>query len=74
MVRFAFLIVLGLLTICLVGIPTAFPAGVKDSSEVLLRENWFIQSSADVHADGAAISTVGFPRAVGIPRPCPLRS
>ncbi len=61
MVRFAFLIVLGLLTICLVGIPTAFPAGVKDSSEVLLRQNWFIQSSADVHADGAAISTAGFP-------------
>jgi exo-1,4-beta-D-glucosaminidase len=61
MVRFAFLIALGLLTSCLIGIPTAFPAEVNDSPKVLLGENWFIQSSADVHADGASISTVSFP-------------
>ena len=27
---------------------------------MLLRENWVIQSSAEVHAAGAAISTAGF--------------
>ena len=34
-------------------------AAVTDNFNLLLRENWFIQSSADLH-DGASISTVGF--------------
>ena len=44
-----------------------FFSGVAGSSEAsdshvtALRENWFIQSSANVQANGAAISTVGFP-------------
>jgi exo-1,4-beta-D-glucosaminidase len=39
-------------------------AGAAEESEVAgmsVRENWFIQSSAVLHADGAAISKVGFP-------------
>lgn len=32
----------------------------NNPESLLLRENWFIQSSAEVHADGAAISTAGF--------------
>jgi len=43
----------------LLGISAAFTANDQGSS-VLLREHWVIQSSADVHADGAAISKVGF--------------
>lgn len=31
------------------------------ATKVLLRENWFIQSSNDVHADGSTISTASFP-------------
>jgi exo-1,4-beta-D-glucosaminidase len=38
---------------------TASAAETKGTSE-LLRENWFIQSSAEVHADGSAISKPGF--------------
>ena len=36
------------------------PHELHGSPKALLDENWFIQPSADVHADGAAISTVGF--------------
>ena len=43
----------------LVGVSTAATSENKDSSE-LLREHWYIQSSATVHADGAAISRTGF--------------
>ena len=43
----------------LLGISTASAVDNANSVE-LLREHWSIQSSADVRADGAAISTVGF--------------
>src|SRR5579885_1707700 len=43
----------------LLGISTASTPDTGNSGE-LLREHWSIQSSADVHADGAAISTIGF--------------
>ena len=41
---------------------TAFaaPAGLSGSPELLLRQNWFIASSADVHDGGAAISMPGY--------------
>src|SRR5579859_8140525 len=32
----------------------------NNPESLLLRENWFIQSSSEVHAQGAAISTVGY--------------
>jgi len=38
---------------------------------MLLRTNWFIQSSADVQAEGAAISTVGFPSSNWYPAKVP---
>jgi exo-1,4-beta-D-glucosaminidase len=56
MIRLSF--VIGFLLSPLVGIAAASQAG--ESHAMLLRENWFIQSSADVHADGVAISTAGF--------------
>lgn len=71
MVRLSFLIVLSLLISCLGGIATAFPAEVDDSHQALLGENWFIQSSGDVHADGVAISTVGFPTSGWYPATLP---
>jgi exo-1,4-beta-D-glucosaminidase len=43
------------------GAAAAPTSEVADLSRLLLRENWSIQSSANVPADGAAISTVGFP-------------
>jgi exo-1,4-beta-D-glucosaminidase len=51
-------VVLGLLVSLLNGIAGASEDG--ESRGMALRENWSIQSSALVHADGAAISTVGF--------------
>src|SRR4051812_3546930 len=36
------------------------PAAETKTNSDLLRENWFIQSSAEVHADGSAISKAGF--------------
>jgi exo-1,4-beta-D-glucosaminidase len=50
---------LGRLTV-LVAIPIASAAGVGSNSQVLLRESWFIQSSADVRSDGPTISKTGF--------------
>jgi len=44
--------------ICLGGIAGASEA--NESQAMLLRENWFIQSSANLQADGSAISTAGF--------------
>src|SRR5579864_8356703 len=38
----------------------AFTADANDESKLFLRQNWFIQSSDNLHADGAAISTTGF--------------
>jgi exo-1,4-beta-D-glucosaminidase len=55
-----FFLVLGIL-INFSGAAAALPSDLNDSLQVLLRENWFIQPSSDVRADGAAISTVGFP-------------
>jgi exo-1,4-beta-D-glucosaminidase len=44
----------------LVAIPIASVAGVSSDYQVLLRENWFLQSSADVRSDGPTISRTGF--------------
>ena len=44
----------------LVAIPIALVAGVSSDNQVLLRENWFIQSSADARSDGPTISRTGF--------------
>ena len=49
-------------------------AGAAEDSEargMLLRENWFIQSSTVAHADGAAISRVGFPTSDWYPAAVP---
>ena len=43
----------------LIALPIA-SAGVSSDSQGLLRENWFIQSSADVRSDGTTISKTGF--------------
>src|SRR5436190_3689436 len=39
----------------------ALASDVGNKPDLFLRENWFIQSSADLHANGSAISTAGFP-------------
>ena len=44
----------------LVAIPIASVAGASSDYEVLLRQNWFIQSSADGRSDGPTISKTGF--------------
>jgi exo-1,4-beta-D-glucosaminidase len=44
----------------LVGTPAASSQKVTDPGTTVLRDNWFIQPSADVHAHGEAISSVGF--------------
>ena len=61
MVRCSFPVVVSFLISSLVGIATASTFEVNDSPKMPLSENWFIQPSADVPADGAAISVVGFP-------------
>ena len=43
-----------------VGTPAASSQKVTDPGTTVLRDNWFIQPSADVHAHGEAISSVGF--------------
>ena len=60
MVRCSFPVVVSFLISSLVGIATASTSEVNDSPKMPLGENWFIQPSADVPADGAAISVVGF--------------
>ena len=61
MVRRLFVIGLGLLLItCLFGIANASAPALNDPPELTLRENWFIQSSTDVHGQAAAISSAGF--------------
>ena len=61
MARRLFLSVLSLLLSSLVSsIAAAFPDSLSGPPKVRLNENWFIQSGADVQADGAALSTVGF--------------
>ncbi|HZQ96873.1 MAG TPA: glycosyl hydrolase family 2 [Candidatus Sulfotelmatobacter sp.] len=49
----------------------AFGADVSGKADLLLRENWFIQSSADLRTDGAAISSVGFPTSGWYPATLP---
>ena len=62
MVRLMNLGRLGLATVLLAGSAAATSSKeVTDPATVVLRENWFIQPSADVHADGAEISRAGFP-------------
>jgi exo-1,4-beta-D-glucosaminidase len=43
------------------GQPTVVSSLRQHTDEQKLRDNWFIQPSADGPADGAAISAVGFP-------------
>jgi exo-1,4-beta-D-glucosaminidase len=47
---------------CLICLVRGIAVGTEASEphEILLRANWFIQSSANLQAEGAAISTVGF--------------
>ncbi|HET7841735.1 MAG TPA: glycosyl hydrolase family 2, partial [Terriglobia bacterium] len=52
---------LSLVLSVLIGVAAAFSADVGGSPRIFLRQNWYIQSSSDVNADGKAISTVGFP-------------
>ena len=63
-----FFAVLGCLSL-LGGITTA--SEDSESQGKLLRQNWFIQSSADVHAEGATVSTVGFPSSGWYPAAVP---
>ena len=59
MVRISWFIVLSLLNIFSTTAQVS-TAQAQNVSNFSLRENWFIQSSADLHADGPAISTIGF--------------
>jgi len=46
---------------CLIWLSAGASASeTNEADAILLRENWFIQSSANQQAEGAAISTVGF--------------
>ncbi len=60
----------GVATLFLVVFSMGSAAETKGTSE-LLRDNWFIQSSAEVHADGAAISKPGFATANWYPATLP---
>ena len=60
MVRILNLGFLSLVIISLVGTIAASSKEGTDSSTMVLRDNWFIEPSADVHAHGEAISNVGF--------------
>ena len=53
MARIVNLGLLSLVIISLVGTTEASPKEVTDPATTVLRDNWFIQPSADVHADGA---------------------
>jgi exo-1,4-beta-D-glucosaminidase len=59
MVRVSCLFLFSLFVV-LSAICAAFGADVTAKPDLLLRQNWFIQSSDNLHSDGAAISTVGF--------------
>ncbi len=61
MVRLVSLSVFCLVFCSFVATVAAFPQESTYSTKLLLSKNWFIQSSSNVHADGAAISTAGFP-------------
>src|SRR6476646_8426807 len=60
MVRIVNLCLLILVIISLRGTVEASPREVTDPATSVLRDNWFIQPSSDVHAGGEAISSVGF--------------
>jgi hypothetical protein len=45
-----------------------FATDANHESKLLLRQNWFIQSSENLHADGAALSTTGYSSKDGIRR------
>ena len=60
MVRIVNLGFLSLVIISLVGALAASSKEVTESATTVLRDNWFIEPSADVHAHGEAISSVGF--------------
>ena len=60
MVRRSVVVILGLLLNSLFSVAATAPPEGNGSSQLQLRENWFIQPSTDVRPDGAAISTVGF--------------
>ncbi len=53
---------LSLVLSCLICLVHGISGGseASDSREIVLRANWFIQSSANLQADGVAISKVGF--------------
>ncbi len=72
MIRHPLATLLALFTVCIVEIAAAATAPeVNNPASLTLRENWFIQSSADLRADGAAISTVGFPTSGWYPATLP---
>ena len=60
MARILNLGLLSLVVVSLVGTPEASPKEVTDPATTVLRDNWFIQPSVDVHAHGEEISKVGF--------------
>ena len=59
MVRQSGLALLSFLSL-LVVIPMASVPALSSDYQVLLREKWLIQPSADVHSDGPTISRTGF--------------
>jgi exo-1,4-beta-D-glucosaminidase len=63
------MVVLGCLMCLVHGIAGGSQA--SESYAMLLRANWFIQSSANLQAEGAAISTVGFPSSDWYPATVP---
>ena len=73
MSRHITLCVLSLLLNSLAVAAAASPNENTDPSDLLLRKNWFIQSSSDVHAEGAAISSAGFLPEDGFLRRSPRR-
>jgi exo-1,4-beta-D-glucosaminidase len=68
--RISLLVVFGLISSS-PAIAAVSASEANDSRGLLLRENWFIQSTADVHADGKAISTAGFPTSGWYPATLP---
>ena len=70
MVRVLWMFVLTFLAL-LAAASLASAAEVNEIPNVVLRENWFIQSSADLHSDGASISSVGFQTSGWYPAPVP---
>lgn len=60
MVRRLRLGLFSLVVVSLFGTTAAAAQEVSASASTVLRENWFIQPSSDVHAGGKAISSVGF--------------